>query len=98
MLIFLLLSQYRIPVTKESVAYHFFNQFGIAGRIGEKKEPELKPLPPAPEPVLLIRIKMVSLIAWINAPRFRDFLNMMDVLFRIQIKMVSMMKKINVLL
>ncbi|HKZ68053.1 MAG TPA: OmpA family protein, partial [Chitinophagaceae bacterium] len=41
-------SQYRIPVTKETVNYHFFNQVGIAGRIGVKKEPELKPLPPAP--------------------------------------------------
>ena len=43
-------TQYRIPVTRESVEYHFFNQFGIAGRIGEKKEPALKPLPPAPPP------------------------------------------------
>jgi len=41
-------SQYRIPVTKETVNYHFFNQIGIAGRIGTKKEPELKPLPPTP--------------------------------------------------
>ena len=41
-------SQYRIPVTKETVNYHFFNQFGIAGRIGNKKEPVLKELPPAP--------------------------------------------------
>jgi outer membrane protein OmpA-like peptidoglycan-associated protein len=41
-------SQYRIPVTKETVNYHFFNQVGIAGRIGTKKEPELKPLPPTP--------------------------------------------------
>jgi OmpA-OmpF porin, OOP family len=41
-------SQYRIPVTKETVNYHFLNQFGIAGRIGAKKEPELKPLPPVP--------------------------------------------------
>jgi OOP family OmpA-OmpF porin len=43
-------SQYRIPVTRESVAYHFFHQFGIAGSIGKKKEPALKPLPPAPLP------------------------------------------------
>jgi outer membrane protein OmpA-like peptidoglycan-associated protein len=43
-----LTSQYRIPVTKETVNYRFFNQFGIAGRIGNKKVPELKPLPPAP--------------------------------------------------
>jgi OmpA-OmpF porin, OOP family len=42
-------SQYRIPVTKETVNYHFFNQVGIAGRIGPKKEPPaLKPLPPTP--------------------------------------------------
>jgi len=47
---FFVTSQYRLPVTKESVAHHFFNQFGIAGRITEKKEPVLKPLPPAPEP------------------------------------------------
>ncbi len=45
---FFITSQYRIPVTKETVNYHFFNQFGIAGRIGAKKEPELKALPPAP--------------------------------------------------
>ncbi|RYZ15405.1 MAG: OmpA family protein, partial [Sphingobacteriales bacterium] len=43
-------SQYRIPVTKETVNYHFLNSIGIAGRIGNKKEPALKPLPPAPEP------------------------------------------------
>ncbi|HZI54557.1 MAG TPA: OmpA family protein [Chitinophagaceae bacterium] len=41
-------AQYRIPVTKESVEYHFFNQFGIAGRIGKKKEPALKVIPPLP--------------------------------------------------
>jgi outer membrane protein OmpA-like peptidoglycan-associated protein len=41
-------SQYRIPVTKETVNYHFLHQFGIAGRIGAKKEPVLKALPPAP--------------------------------------------------
>jgi len=32
-------SQYRIPVTKETSNYHFQHQFGIAGRIGKKKEP-----------------------------------------------------------
>lgn len=32
-------SQYRIPVTTETTNYHFFNQFGIAGRIGKKKSP-----------------------------------------------------------
>lgn len=41
-------SQYRIPVTNETVNYHFFNQVGIAGRIGAKKEPVLKTLPPPP--------------------------------------------------
>lgn len=41
-------SQYRIPVTTETVNYHFMHQFGIAGRVGKIKEPELKPLPPAP--------------------------------------------------
>jgi outer membrane protein OmpA-like peptidoglycan-associated protein len=41
-------SQYRIPVTKETVNYHFLNQVGIAGRIGAKKEPVLKALPPPP--------------------------------------------------
>lgn len=30
-------SQYRIPVTRETVNYHFMNQIGIAGRIGKKK-------------------------------------------------------------
>ena len=29
-------SQYRIPVTRETVNYHFMNQIGIAGRIGKK--------------------------------------------------------------
>ena len=41
-------AQYRIPVTKGSVEYHFFNQFGIAGRIGNKKEPVAKAVPPLP--------------------------------------------------
>lgn len=41
-------TQYRIPVTKTTAEYHFFNQIGLAGRIGNKKVPELKPLPPAP--------------------------------------------------
>lgn len=45
-----LTSQYRIPVTKEITNYHFFYQLGVAGRIGKKKEPELKPLPPPPPP------------------------------------------------
>lgn len=47
---FFIASQYRIPVTKETVNYHFLNQFGIAGRIGAKKEPVLKALPPTPPP------------------------------------------------
>jgi outer membrane protein OmpA-like peptidoglycan-associated protein len=41
-------SQYRVPVTTETTNYHFMHQFGVAGRIGKIKEPELKPLPPAP--------------------------------------------------
>ncbi|MCR6719536.1 MAG: OmpA family protein [Chitinophagaceae bacterium] len=43
-------AQYRIPVTTETANYHFMYQFGIAGRVGKIKEPELKPLPPAPVP------------------------------------------------
>jgi len=45
---FFVTSQYRIPVTHESVEYRFLHQFGVAGRVGKKKEPVLKPLPPAP--------------------------------------------------
>lgn len=41
-------AQYRIPVTTETSAYRFAYQFGFAGRVGKIKEPELKPLPPAP--------------------------------------------------
>jgi outer membrane protein OmpA-like peptidoglycan-associated protein len=41
-------NQYRVPVTHENANYHFYNQIGIAGRIGKIKEPELKPLPPPP--------------------------------------------------
>jgi outer membrane protein OmpA-like peptidoglycan-associated protein len=40
-------TQYRIPVTAETSNYHFFNQFGIAGRIGEKKKAVVI-VPPAP--------------------------------------------------
>ncbi len=41
-------SQYRVPVTKETANYHFFNQIGFAGRVGKKKEPKVivVPLPP----------------------------------------------------
>lgn len=41
-------SQYRTPVTKQTANYHFMYQFGIAGRVGPKHEPVLKPLPPPP--------------------------------------------------
>ncbi len=41
-------TQYRVPVTTSEVSYHFFNQIGIAGRVGKIKEPVLKPLPVAP--------------------------------------------------
>src|SRR5690606_31003841 len=42
-------SQYRIPVTNETSNYHFFNQIGFAGRIGNKAEPRrlTPPTPPA---------------------------------------------------
>lgn len=43
-------SQYRIPVTKETASYHFLHQIGIAGRIGPKKGPVVKALPPTPPP------------------------------------------------
>lgn len=47
---FFVASQYRIPVTKETVNYHFLNQIGIAGRIGPKKERQPRALPPPPPP------------------------------------------------
>ncbi len=43
-----LTSQYRIPVTKETSNYHFFNQLGFAQRLSEPK-PKVIPPPPAPE-------------------------------------------------
>lgn len=41
--------QYRVPVTTETSAYHFIYQFGISGRVGEKKAPKVivPPTPPA---------------------------------------------------
>jgi outer membrane protein OmpA-like peptidoglycan-associated protein len=44
-------SQYRIPVTKETNNYHFVYSFGIAGRIGAKKEEPVKvvEVPQAPK-------------------------------------------------
>jgi outer membrane protein OmpA-like peptidoglycan-associated protein len=41
-------SQYRVPVTTNTANYHFFNQIGVAGRIGEKKQPKVitPPTPP----------------------------------------------------
>ena len=41
-------SQYRLPVTNETTAKHFFNSLGIAGTIGKKKEPVIIPPPPPP--------------------------------------------------
>lgn len=41
-------SQYRIPVTKETSNYHFFNQIGFAQRVGEKKAPKVIAPPPPP--------------------------------------------------
>lgn len=40
--------QYRIPVTTETNNYHFMTSFGVAGVIGKRQQPALKPLPPAP--------------------------------------------------
>ncbi|MBC7949019.1 MAG: OmpA family protein [Chitinophagaceae bacterium] len=40
-------SQYRVPVTTETANYQFFNQIGIAGRIGQKKAPVVI-VPPTP--------------------------------------------------
>ncbi|RYY54559.1 MAG: OmpA family protein [Chitinophagaceae bacterium] len=45
---FFVTAQYRVPVSTETVSYHFFNQFGFAGTVGKIKKPELKALPPAP--------------------------------------------------
>ena len=42
----LLNSQYRIPVTSDNVAYHFYHSIGIAGTIGKKKEPAPVVVPP----------------------------------------------------
>ncbi|MEI9911692.1 MAG: OmpA family protein [Bacteroidota bacterium] len=41
-------SQYRVPVTTGTSSYHFFNQIGLAGSIGKKKEPKVitPPTPP----------------------------------------------------
>jgi len=39
---FFVSSQYRVPVTTETANYHFVNSIGIAGVIGNKKQPELK--------------------------------------------------------
>ena len=41
-------SQYRVPVTTETANYHFFNNIGIAGAIGKKKEPVVIVPPTAP--------------------------------------------------
>lgn len=43
-------STYRTPVTSESASYHFMHAFGVAGRIGKKKEPKYIPPPPPPPP------------------------------------------------
>jgi OOP family OmpA-OmpF porin len=41
-------SEYRVPVSSETSAHHFFNQIGVAGRIGKKKETKVIPPPPPP--------------------------------------------------
>jgi len=43
-------TNYRVPVTTETAAYHFQHGLGIAGRIGKKKEPKVIPPPPPPPP------------------------------------------------
>ncbi len=42
-------SQYRVPVTNETANYHFFNNIGLAGPIGKKKEKVIPPPPPPPD-------------------------------------------------
>ena len=45
-------STYRVPITTGSANYHFMHAFGIAGRIGKKREPKVVEAPPPPPPVL----------------------------------------------
>ena len=40
--------QYRVPVTTETTAHHFFYNFGVAGALGKKKAPVVIPPPPPP--------------------------------------------------
>jgi OOP family OmpA-OmpF porin len=40
--------QYRIPITPETNSHHFVTSIGLAGVIGKRKQPELKPTPPPP--------------------------------------------------
>jgi len=42
--------QYRVPVTNETTAHHFFYSFGVAGALTKKKEPVVIPPPPPPRP------------------------------------------------
>ena len=43
-------STYRVPITTNSVNYHFMYAFGVSGRITKKKEPVIIPPPPPPPP------------------------------------------------
>jgi len=43
--------QYRLPVTNETTAHHFFYNIGVAGALGKKKEPKVIPPPPPPPPM-----------------------------------------------
>ena len=43
-------STYRVPITTNSANYHFLHSFGVAGRIGKKKEPKVIEPPPPPPP------------------------------------------------
>ena len=43
-------STYRTPITTGTANYHFLHSFGVAGRIGKKKEPVVIAPPPPPPP------------------------------------------------
>src|SRR6185436_3963152 len=43
-------STYRTPITTGTANYHFLHSFGVAGRVGKKKEPVVIVPPPPPPP------------------------------------------------
>jgi OOP family OmpA-OmpF porin len=87
---FFITSQYRVPVTAETNAYHFVHSFGIAGNLGKKKEAPVKivPIPEAPP-------KDSDGDGIIDTKDKCPDVNMMVVPFLILIRMVSTMRKIN---